>query len=152
MLTLIYSAGQVSCVSILYISVLESHTASVLPQHAVIDERIPPASLQMRPLLRGRDPHLALCPTPKVGCGGQQKHLAKAPEFQGGHCYCRVKHFPRYSRGGPSGRGDAHADAIGTILSRVTIVSKEKAQHLRNNERNFCNMAYLEKPDTTTAA
>lgn len=40
-ITFIYTTAPISYVSILYISVLESHTASVLSQHAVIDVQIP---------------------------------------------------------------------------------------------------------------
>lgn len=56
-----------------------------------------------------------------------------------------------YNRRGPTGWGDPYAGDV-LISLYVMIVSKETAQHPRNNERNFCNTAHLEKHDTTTAA
>lgn len=69
---------------------------SVLPQSAVIDEQIPCLSADETITEGGKGPQLALCLTPKVGSGGQQKHIARHPNFRTRRCYCRVKHFPRY--------------------------------------------------------
>lgn len=100
MLTFVNNMAEISSMPILYMSFLESHTASVLPQPRWLMRRSP-ASLQMRPLLRGKDSRLAPCLTPKVGSGGQQKHLTSHPNFRTAVAFAgwNISHDIREQRG-----------------------------------------------------
>lgn len=150
--TFTYNITPISCVSILYISVLESHTASVLPQHTVIDEQIPCLAAD-ETITEGKRLSDRSLSDSQSRLQQPTKTPHEAPERQNGRCFCRVKHFPRYktTERGLSGRGNPYADDA-LISFHVTIVSEVKAHHPRNDEHYFCNVAYLKKHDPTTAA
>lgn len=66
------------------------------------------------------------------------KNTSRGTRTSERRCFCRVKHFPRYKTT-QGGRLDEATHSL--ILYHVTIVSEEKAQHPRNNEHYFCNIA-----------
>lgn len=104
MFTLIYNIAPISYVSILYISVLESHTASVLPQHTVIDEQIPCLTAD-ETITEGKRLSTRSLSDSQSRVRRPTKTPHEAPEFQNDCCFCRVKHFPRYetTEGGLTG-------------------------------------------------
>lgn len=150
--TLTSNITPISCVSMLYISVLESHTASVFPQHKVIDEQVPRLAAD-ETIAEGKRLSDRSLSDSQSRLQQPTKTPHEAPERQNGRCFCRVKHFPRYetTERGLTGPGNPYADDA-LISFHVTIVSEGKAHHPRNNEQYFCNVAYLKKHDPTAAA
>lgn len=95
-----------------------------------------PASLQMGPLLRGKDSRLAPCLTPKVSSGGQQKQLTRHPNFRTAVAFVgwNISHDIRQQRGDDWMRQHIRRRCADFI-----------PQHPRNREFYFCNIAYLKK-------
>lgn len=95
--TLRHRHTESSHISVLYISGLCSPippTASVLPPSAQWSMSWASTGL------RGKDPQLVLCSTPKNNSDGQEKHSTKHPNGNPyGCCYCSVKCFPRLGTG-----------------------------------------------------
>lgn len=100
-LTFTYNIAPISNVSILYISFLDptQHLSSLSTRWSMVRS---PNSLQMRPLLRGKDARLTPCLTPKADSGGQQKHLTRHPNFRTAIAFVgwSISHNIRQQRGG----------------------------------------------------
>lgn len=110
-----------------YISVLESHTSSVLPRHTVIDEQIPCLSAD-ETITEGKRPSARSLSDSQSRRRRPTKTAREAPEFQSGRCCCRVKLFPRYETT-EEGRLDEATHTQTTCWFHCMSRSFRKKQH-----------------------